>query len=110
MTHPVVAVLAIVVTLLAAALVMPTRYHPRPVLVTSALVMGAGILVAAACSLWHGGSVPRIDLLMQTSLTSAVLVTFAMTPPMGGRFCRSSAAMVVGAVIMATSMVVSELV
>jgi hypothetical protein len=110
MTHPILAVAAIVLTLVATAFVMPTRHYSRQTLVVSALVMGAGVAVATACSWWHGGSVSRSDLLTQTSLTSVVLITFAMTPPMGGRFCRSSAALMLGAFIMAAAMVVAELV
>jgi hypothetical protein len=110
MIHPVAAVVAILLTLIATAFVMPTRYQARSTLVVSALVMGGGVVVATACAWWNGRLVPRSDLLVQTSLASALLITFAMTPPLGGRFCRSSAAVVCGALILAAAMVVSEFV
>ena len=110
LTHPIAAVAAIILTLIATACIMPTRHHARSTLVVSALVMGAGVVVATACAWGNGRSVPRSDLLVQTSLASTLLITFARTPPMGGRFCRSSAAVLCGALIMAAAMVVSEFV
>jgi hypothetical protein len=109
LTYPVLATTLIVAALFACALVLPTRFIPRRTLVAAALLMGAGIAAAAGTSSWLGhGTVTRTDVLTHTSLASILLVLFATTPPLGRRFCGSSAGVVLGAAIMAMAMIASE--
>jgi hypothetical protein len=109
LTHPALATALIVAALLGCALVLPSRSFPRRTLVTAALVMSAGLVAASALAWWNGrGAVMRTGTLMHASLASTALLAFATTPPMGGRWCGSSAGVIVGAFIMAIAMVVSE--
>jgi hypothetical protein len=110
LAHPALVTALIVAALLGCALVLPSRFFPRRTLVAAALVMSAGLVAATSLAWWNGhGAVTRSGTLMHASVASTVLLAFATTPPMGGRWCGSSAGVIVGAVIMAIAMVASEL-
>lgn len=109
MSHPALGVALIVASLLGCALVIPTRFSTRRTLLTAALVLGLGIAAASGIAWWNGDAgVQRTTLLTDVTLSSVVLMGFATTPPMGGKWCGSSAGVIIGAVIMAVAMIASE--
>lgn len=109
LTHPYLATFLIVAALLGCALVLPTRYFPRRSLLMTALVLGAGFAGAAGVAVWLGhGGVSRTASLAQVSLASTLLIVYSMTPPTGGKWCGSGSSLIVGALIMAIAMVLSE--
>jgi len=109
LSHPVLALAAVIAALFACAFVMPARNFPRRILVLAALVLGAGIAAAGGVAYVRGGGgILRTDAFTQASLASTVLVVLATASPMCGHAARSNAGLLGGAVIMAAAMIVSE--
>jgi hypothetical protein len=110
LTHPLFAVALIVAALTLCALLLPTRFFPRRTLLAAAILMGAGLAAAAWAASWGShGMLTRSDALTHASLASTLLVLFATTPPMGGKWCGSGAGVIMGAALMAIAMLASEL-